>query len=86
MWIIPEKRQCYGNLFPDLSRIEPNTTNSGVVFGCRLSSLGSGAQPAAEIFVDDKMWERCTECSHFRSCFDLSMAKLAFTHAIAGRN
>jgi hypothetical protein len=81
MWVTPEKRPCYGKLFPDVSRLEANQQHSGEVFGCRLTSFGVGTQ-SVEFTVDEKKWEHCTECPHHRSCCDLSMAKLLFKHAV----
>jgi hypothetical protein len=84
MWVTPEKRECYGTLFPDVARLETNKPHKGEVFGCRLTSFGIGVQ-SVEFSVDDQKWQRCIECPHYRSCYDLSMAKLLFTHAVVAR-
>ena len=90
MWVIPAKRACYGNRFPDVTRLEPNQHHAGAVFGCRPSgagdgpgdSAGAGAGAASVTFtVDEANWERCVDCAHYRSCYDLSMAKLLFAQA-----
>ena len=83
MWIDPAKRPCYGNLFPDVSRLEANHSYGGEVFRCRLNSVGT---QSTEFSADEQKWNRCVECPHHRSCYDLSMAKLLFTHAVLARN
>jgi len=85
MWVTPAKRSCYGKLFPDVSRLEANRQHGGEVFGCRLNRLGAEAQ-SVEFTVDEAKWERCVDCPHYRSCYDLSMAKLLFAHAMLSRN
>jgi hypothetical protein len=84
MWSDPQKRQCYGNMFPNVSLVEANKAHRGEVFGCRLNSFGIGTQ-SVEFTVDEAKWEHCTECPHYRTCYDLSVAKLAFENAV-GRN
>ena len=66
MWIDPQKRECYGKLFPNVRRLEANTPLSR----------------AAEFTLDEAKWERCTQCPHYRTCYDLSMAVLALNHAV----
>ena len=85
MWVTPAKRSCYGKLFPDVSRLEVNRQHGGEVFGCRLNRLGAEAR-SVEFTVDEAKWARCVDCPHYRSCYDLSMAKLLFTHATLARN
>ena len=83
MWVIPAKRGCYGRLFPDVTRLEPNQHHAGAVFGCRPNGAGNGAGAASVAFtVDEANWERCVDCAHYRSCYDLSMAKLLFAQAV----
>ena len=84
MWVDPQKRQCYGNLFPDLRHLGINKAHTGEVFGCRLNSVGIGVQ-SVEFSVDEKKWEHCTECPHYRPCYDVSLGKLMFQHAALSR-
>jgi hypothetical protein len=90
MWVIPAKRACYAKLFPDVSRtrLEPDRQHAGAVFGCRPNNAGGDAGEASvAITVDDANWERCVACPHYRSCYDLSVAKLLFAQAVgASRN
>lgn len=81
---ITKKPSCYGAMFPDLSRLQYNTPCAGAVFFARLDSCGIGVQ-SSTVDADRKAWERCLDCDHFRSCYDLGMAKLALAHAVEVR-
>jgi hypothetical protein len=84
MWVVPAKRACYGKLFPDVTRLELDQQHAGAVFGCRRNSFGNG-EPAVAITVDEANWERCVDCPHYRSCYDLSMAKLLFAQVVGAQ-
>jgi hypothetical protein len=75
------KPMCYGDMFPDLSKVEVNARMKGKVFTVQFNSVGIGVQ-SREMRVDEEQWERCVTCPHYRSCYDLSMAKLALFHAL----
>lgn len=75
------KPECLGNLFPDLTQLEYNIPCRGKAFNARITSHGIGVQHR-EILVDAQEWDHCQRCPYFRSCYDMSMAKLALGEAI----
>jgi hypothetical protein len=84
MWFTPQKRACYGKLFPDLSRrLEPNQPRGGAVFGC--TAHGAGGAKSVSVTVDDAKWEQCVDCARYRSCYDLSVAKLLLQTGVPTR-
>jgi hypothetical protein len=78
---MPEKTDCFGTIFPDLSRLEWNIPQRGQVFAVTVSSQGIGVQ-GRDIFTDQEAWEKCQQCRDFRSCYDLSMGKMALESAV----
>jgi hypothetical protein len=75
------KPECYGAMFPDLSKLTVNTVCKGKAFTVQVNSIGIGVQ-SREIHMDEQGWKDCIECPHYHSCYDLSMAKLALWHAL----
>jgi hypothetical protein len=75
------KPACYGAMFPNLSMLKVNTRCKGKAFSVQVNSVGIGVQ-SRELRVDEGGWDECVECPHYRSCYDLSMAKLALGHAL----
>jgi len=67
------KRQCYGHMFPSLDSRDKEF-HQGKVFGLKIESKGVGST-GFEVLVDEEQWERCIECSDYRTCYDLSMAR-----------
>ncbi|MDN0084959.1 hypothetical protein QU487_19790 [Crenobacter sp. SG2305] len=72
-----------GDMFPDLLALEPNMINRGRIFSVTIMATGLGVQ-AREMTVDQAAWVACSRSPHFRSCYDLSLAKLALQQAIKG--
>jgi len=68
-------------MFPDVLTVRVNEPARGKVFTARLGSLGIGVQ-SRTLDVDEQEWEVCQRCPHFRSCYDLGMAKLALENAL----
>jgi hypothetical protein len=75
---------CYGNLFPDLNQLDVNKTIKGRAFAVLVESKGIGVS-ARTVSVDRKAWEQCIACEDYRSCYDLSIAKLLLTHVVETR-
>ena len=66
---------CYGTMFPDLSRLKPKERLEGQAFTARV--VGSGTRPyRRSLGVKVEAWEACVACPDYRTCFDLSLAKL----------
>jgi hypothetical protein len=75
------KRECYGKLFPDLLQLPRNKMNQGHVFGAMVQSVGVGVQDR-KLSVNAAEWEKCAVCPDYRTCYDLSLAKLALQQAV----
>jgi sulfatase maturation enzyme AslB (radical SAM superfamily) len=74
-------KSCFGNLYPDLSRVRYNQNLAGKVFRLRINSLGVAHQKP-QLEIDFAAWEDCQHCDSYRSCYDLSNAKLAMQRAM----
>lgn len=72
---------CYGKMMPDLSRLEYNQRLTGQAFNVLASSQGIGVQNL-QMDVDPAGWEKCLACPDYRTCYDLSMAKLVLYRAV----
>ncbi len=78
------QKDCYGTMFPDLDRVELNKPSSGKAFDVLVESRGIGVS-SCQVTVRPEGWDECTACGNYRDCYDLSMAKLALTTALAAR-
>ena len=76
-----EPKICYGDMFPDLDRLEHNRPLEGKVFTVRVESKGIGASGRG-VRVDAAKWEKCVACERYRDCYDLSMATLLLYLAV----
>ena len=79
--LMERETTCCGNMFPDLDRLEDNQPARGRVFEVLLESKGIGLS-GRRITVDPDQWKRCVACEQYRSCYDLSMAKLLLFLAV----
>ena len=75
---------CYGKLFPVLDEVRVNETARGVAFSACVEGWGMGAK-AKQTAVDADKFMECTRCPAYRTCYDLSMAKLALSTAVHTR-
>lgn len=75
-------KECFGKIYPDLSRIEVNKDLAGKVFRVRFVSQGMMRRPPL-LEADVNEWEECQGCESYRSCFDFSTGKLAMRQAVA---
>jgi len=75
-------RECFGTIYPDLSRIELNKDLAGKVFRLRIDSQGMMRRPP-RFEADLEAWEDCQRCEVYQSCFDLSNGKLAMRQAVS---
>lgn len=78
------QKDCYGTMFPDLDRVDLNKPSSGKAFDVLVKSHGIGVS-SRQVTVRPEGWDECTACENYRDCYDLSMAKLALTTALAAR-
>jgi hypothetical protein len=72
---------CFGEIFPDLSRLEWNKPCQGKAFTVLVTTLGIGVK-SRQVDLDQAAWEKCRRCPSYGSCYDVGMAKLALTHAL----
>jgi hypothetical protein len=80
-----KRSECYGNLFPDLHNLELSETQVGKAFTATLRrSYGMGPY-TAELHVNSAQWEQCVACEHYRTCYDLSAAKLMLATGVRVR-
>ena len=76
-------KSCYGTMFPpDLIRPQMNRHVSGKVFAYENRLPGGIGDAHRETFVNRDEWDDCVACEEFEHCYRLSLAKLAFDHAV----
>ena len=66
---------------PDLTGLEFNRPCRGKAFTVLVQSQGIGVQ-SRNLEVNDAEWDACQACPVYRSCYDLSMAKLSLNGAL----
>jgi hypothetical protein len=66
---------CYGTMFPDFTRLKRKEKLHGQAFTALVVSSGTGAQ-GRNLEVKCEGWEKCVACPDYRTCYDLSLAKL----------
>jgi hypothetical protein len=66
---------CYGTMFPDFTRLERNKPLSSPAFTALVEGHGIGVQ-GRKLEVKGEGWEKCVACADYRTCYDLSLAKL----------
>lgn len=74
--------ECFGNIYPDLTRVAYNKEIVGKVFSVRINSHGI-VHERPRLKADMKAWEDCQKCGLYKSCFDFSTAKLAMRQALS---
>jgi hypothetical protein len=79
--IMKAKPECYGTMFPDLSKVLSNTPREGKAFTLLVESSGFGITDRHSA-VRMEQWDACTECPSYERCYDLSVAKLML-HQVA---
>jgi len=82
---IPERKICYGAMFPDPLHCVDNHPTAAKVFGFELASAGWGSRSGRRITVDEEAWQDCLACPHYTGCYQLGMAKMALAAAIASQ-
>ena len=73
---------CYGMMFPDFTRLERNKALSSPAFTALVEGYGVGVQ-GRKLEVKAEGWEKCVACADYRTCYDLSLAKLAMNTLLA---
>lgn len=75
-------KSCFGTIYPDLEKFQFNKELAGKVFSLRINTVGPFHRER-RLEINTTEWEECQGCELFRSCFDLSNAKLAMQRAMA---
>jgi len=71
----PNREECYGRVFPDLTRLKRKERLEGRAFTALVISSGTGAQ-GRSLEIKTEAWEKRVACPDYRTCYDLSLAKL----------
>ena len=75
-------KDCLGTMYPDLAEFRFNQELAGKVFRMKVSTIGPGHRDR-HLEIDEKAWKECQACEFYRSCFDLSNARLAMQQAMS---
>ena len=75
MSALAERAECYGKMFPDFTRLKRKERLEGQAFAAVVMSSGTGAQ-GRNLDLKREAWENCVACPDYRTCYDLSLAKL----------
>lgn len=66
---------CYGTMFPDFTRLRYKQKLESQAFSALIVSSGTGPQ-GRTWEIKREAWEKCVACPDYRTCYDLSLAKL----------
>ncbi len=77
------RRGCYGKMVPDFEHLQYNKPTEAKAFRVFVENIGLGRQ-RRQLELRPEDWEECVGCADYRTCYDLSMAKLALHRALAG--
>jgi hypothetical protein len=79
---VKHHRECYGHLLPDFEHLNYNEPTEGKAFRVFVENVGAGRQRREEE-VKPEAWDECVACGDYRSCYELSMARVALHGALA---
>ncbi len=66
---------CYGKMFVDFTKLKYKEPLEGQAFTALIRSPGIGGQ-GRTLEVKAEAWEQCLACPEYRTCYDLSLAKM----------
>ena len=75
------RAECYGKMFPDFTRLKRKERLEGQVFAALVTGSGTAAQ-GRSLEVKREAWEKCVACPDYRTCYDLSLAKLEMNNML----
>ncbi len=67
--------ECYGAMFPDFTRLKRKEKLEGQAFTALVVTSGTGAQ-GRNLELKREAWDKCLACPDYRTCYDLSRARL----------
>ncbi len=73
--------ECYGVMFPDFTKLKRKEKLEGQAFTALVVSSGTGPQ-GRSLEVKREAWGECVECPDYRTCYDLSRAKLEMNEVL----
>ncbi len=73
--------ECYGLMFPDFTKLKRKEKLEGQAFAAMVVSSGTGPQ-GRSLEVKREAWGKCVECPDYRTCYDLSRAKLEMNEVL----
>ena len=81
MKTITDLRDCYGKLFPDFTRLKRGEQQDGQAFSAVITGAGTGAH-GRNLDVKTEARLKCSECPDYRSCYELSVAKMLMNQVL----
>lgn len=72
---------CYGAMFPDFTHLRLKLKSEGQAFSALVAGSGTGPQ-GHTLEVNRDAWEKCVACPDYRTCYDLSQAKLLMNNVL----
>ena len=81
MSALTQRAECYGRMFPDFTRLKRKVKLEGQAFSALVTGSGTGAQ-GRSLEVKREAWDKCVECPDYRTCYDLSLAKLEMNEVL----
>ncbi len=81
MKTITDLRDCYGKLFPDFARLKRGEQQDGQAFSAVITGCGTGSH-GRNLAIKTEAWLKCSECPDYRSCYELSFAKMLMNQVL----
>lgn len=81
MKTVTDLRDCYGKLFPRLTRLKRGEQQEGQAFSAVITGTGTGAQ-GRNLAVKTEARLKCSDCADYRSCYELSVAKMLMNQVL----
>ena len=81
MSALTQRAECYGRMFPDFTRLKRKVKLEGQAFAALVTGSGTGAE-GRKLEVKGEAWEKCVACPDYRTCYDLSLARLEMNEVL----
>ncbi len=78
---VAQRAECYGKMFPDFRRLKRKERLEGQAFAALVTSSGTGTH-GRSLEVKREAWEKCVACPDYRTCYDLSLARLEMNNVL----
>ena len=77
-----DRCRCYGTMFPDFTRLQKSVPLTSPAFSAQVENQGMAVQ-GWKLEVERAGWEKCVACTDYRTCYDLSLARLLMNTLMA---